>query len=250
MPFRVDPDFALAYWELKKVAKIMNDHAAVDEYSRRLQENIGRLPERKRLMARAENNHKENPVEANRLLEELLERYPGEEDAYVTLSHYYLDSYQYDKYMNLLKRGVAAIPNSGYIRLYYGYGLLNGARYPEAIRQFEAYASINPTEPNPYDSLGETYLIAGLPERALEEYGRALEIDPGFCFSNMGRAWAHASLGRYDQALDELELVAPHHTLKGPGTLSLLKAFLLTRVGRYKEADAEIGDCSRGRHRR
>jgi tetratricopeptide (TPR) repeat protein len=142
--------------------------------------------------------------------------------------------------MNLLERGVAAIPNSGYIRLYYGYGLLNEARYPEAIRQFEAYASINPTEPNPYDSLGETYLVAGLPERAIEEYGRALEIDPGFYFSNTGRAWAHASLGRYDQALDELESVAPRQFLKGRGSLSLLKAFLLTRAGRYNEADAEI----------
>ncbi len=237
----LDPDFALAYWELKKVAQIMNDHSADDEYSRKMQENIERLPERKQLMARAEKNHKEDPAELTRLLEELLERYPGEEDTYVTLAHYYLNSYQYDKYMNLLERGVASIPNSGYIRLYYGYGLLRGARYPEAIRQFEAYASINPTEPNPYDSLGETYLIAGLPERAIEEYGRALDIDPEFCFSNMGRAWAHASLGRYDQALEELESVEPHQLLKGPGTLSLFKAFLLTRAGRYMEADTEIG---------
>jgi DNA-binding winged helix-turn-helix (wHTH) protein/tetratricopeptide (TPR) repeat protein/TolB-like protein len=236
----VDPDFALAYWELKKVAQTMNDHTSIDEYGRRMQENIERLPERKRLMAQAESNHKENPAEANRLLEDLLERYPGEEDAYVTLSHYYLDSYQLEKYMSLLERGVAAIPNSGYIRLYYGYGFLKQARYPEAIRQFEAYASINPTEPNPYDSLGETYLIAGLPERAIEEYGRALEIDPTFCFSNTGRAWAHASLGRYDRALVELESVAPHQTLKGPGSLSLFKAFLLTRTGRYQEAEAEI----------
>ncbi len=48
-------------------------------------------------------------------------------------------------------------------------------------------------------------------------------------------------MGRYDQALDELASVAPHQAIKGPGTLSLFKAFLFTRAGRYKEADAEIG---------
>jgi tetratricopeptide (TPR) repeat protein len=237
----VDPAFALAYWELKKVAQTCNDPTAVRDYARKMQEHISRLPERKQLMAQAEEIYSEDPAEAARLLEELLNRYPTEEDAYVSLSHSYLASHQVDKHMSLLERGVSAIPSSGYLRLYYGYGLLRSGRYPEAIRQFEAYARINPKEPNPYDSLGETYLIAGLPERAVQEYGKALEIDPTFGYSNLGRAWAYSSLGDFDQALNELSAVGPHlPAMKGPSTLPFVKAFMLTRIGRYAEADDEI----------
>ena len=70
----------------------------------------------------------------------------------------------------LLERGVVAAPQSGYLRLYYGYGLLWQGRYPEAIHQFEVYSRINPEEANPWDSMGEAYLIAGIPDRALEKY--------------------------------------------------------------------------------
>ena len=83
----------------------------------------------------------------------------------------------------------------------YAYALLGAGRYEEALGEFEAYVRVAPREPNPFDSLGEAYLVMGAPDRAVESYSRALTIDPTFAGSHIGRAWSLASLGRYDDAI-------------------------------------------------
>ena len=107
-----------------------------------------------------------------------------------------------------------------------GYSLLEEGRFEEAIRQFEGVTKESPHEANAWDSLGEGYLANGMPERALESYARALAIDATFESSIGGRALALAALGRYEEALQK--------TLPD----IRVQAFLLSRVGRYREAHA------------
>jgi tetratricopeptide (TPR) repeat protein len=188
---------------------------------------------------------KEDPERAESMLEEVAERRPDEEEAYMHLFHLYRGSYQIAESLKTLERGISAVPHSGYLRLNYGYGLLWEGRFPEAIHQFEVYSRINPEEANPWDSLGEAYLIAGVPERAIEKYGRALEVDPGFSSSYLGRAWAFGELGRYDEALEQLDAIRgelpPGYS---PGELALFRAYLLTRAGRYRAADTIVSDLA------
>ena len=94
----------------------------------------------------------------------------------------------------------------------------------QAIEQFEGVAKQSPGEPNPLDSLGEGYLANGMPDRALDAYSRALAIDSTFEPSILGRGLALAALGRYDEALEK---ESPDFRIQ---------AFLLSRVGRYREA--------------
>ena len=70
--------------------------------------------------------------------------------------------------------------------------------------------------------------MMGTPERAVESYSRALTIDPTFFGSRSGLAWAHATLGRYDEAI----LAKP--------TMPAVKALIFSRVGRYREAAEAI----------
>jgi tetratricopeptide (TPR) repeat protein len=88
--------------------------------------------------------------------------------------------------------------------------------------------------------MGEAYLIAGIPQRAIEEYGRALEIDPSFRYSNIGRAWAYSTMGDYRNVIEELEKVGELPMLKSPAVVPFMKAFMLSRAGRYREANQEI----------
>jgi hypothetical protein len=71
-------------------------------------------------------------------------------------------------------------------------------------------------------------------DRAVEFYSRALTIDPGFAGSHIGRAWSLAILGRYDAAILE---EAPQYLLVN---WSSVRALVLSRVGRYREADLAI----------
>src|SRR5207248_7455581 len=66
---------------------------------------------------------------------------------------------------------------------------------------------------------------AGSADKALAYYSRALTIDPTYYHSHTGRAWSLAAMGRYDEAMREN---APD---------AAINAFILSRVGRYDEAE-------------
>jgi serine/threonine protein kinase len=113
-----------------------------------------------------------------------------------------------------------------------GYSLLEDGELEQALEQFQGVANSAPSDANPWDSLGEGYLANGMPDKALEAYSRALAIEPSFEASRLGRGLALASLGRYDEALQE---ESPDFRVQ---------AFLLSRVGRYRQA-AEVLDRGR-----
>jgi adenylate cyclase len=237
----LDPGFALAYLELQEIAIWQQDEKSYQSMRAKTLEHQDRLPPQKRMMLEAVEIWKTDPARAEQILRDVIERSPEEEDAYLQLSHLYRSNYQNEESLAILERGVVAAPQSGHLRLQYGYGLLWQGRYPEAIHQFEVYSRINPEEANPWDSMGEAYLIAGIPERALEKYARALEIDERFSASHVGRAWAFGELGDFRAALSEIEAVGsetpPHMTAD---ELALFRAYLLSRAGRYREADSVL----------
>jgi serine/threonine protein kinase len=110
-----------------------------------------------------------------------------------------------------------------------GYSLLEEGQFDQAVEQFQGVVNQSPGDANAWDSLGEGYLASGLPDKALDAYSRALAIDSTFEASILGRGLALAALGRYDEALDNA--ARDFRT----------RAFLLSRVGRYREA-AEVLD--------
>lgn len=59
-----------------------------------------------------------------------------------------------------------------------GYMLLRRKRIAEAIEIFKLNIDAYPKEANPYDSLGEAYMIAGNKELAISFYEKALILDP------------------------------------------------------------------------
>jgi tetratricopeptide (TPR) repeat protein/predicted Ser/Thr protein kinase len=114
-----------------------------------------------------------------------------------------------------------------------GYSLLQAGEFEKALEQFQGVVDREPTEANPWDSLGEGLLASGLPARALDAYSRALAIDPSFDSSKVGRELSLAALGRYDEALE-----------REPADFRI-RAFLLSRVGRHAEADKALADGMR-----
>ena len=240
---QIDPSFALAHFELARVAQQFVQTPIAEAHMARVLENLNRLPERERILVQAihARRSERDPKKASELLEALLEKYPDEEDAYSDLSSAYQQLGRPQDSLRVLERGVAALPRSGSIRNAYGYELMRHGMYEEGLRAFEAYARSLPDEPNPYDSMGEIHLLLGELEEAIESYGHALEIDPTFANAHGGRAWAYAMMGRYEEALRESDRMgkvtaqthlplANHH---------FRQAFLLSRLGRYAEAEDE-----------
>ncbi len=59
-----------------------------------------------------------------------------------------------------------------------GYALLGAERVEEAIEVFVLNVEAYPDASNPYDSLGEAYMVHGDKELAIENYKKSLELNP------------------------------------------------------------------------
>ena len=231
----IDPEFADAYLQLAFVNFFRQNPGLRQQYLREAAEHIDRLGERQRLLLEIEVARDAGKfVEAARSLDTLIATFPDVEDAYRIAFHLYDPVlggvHDPQKLLTITAAGAARLPTS---RNDYGYALLAAGRYPEALREFEAYARFARLEPNPHDSLGEAFLMMGMPEKAVESYSRALAVDPTFDGATNGRAWALAMAGRYDDAV----LAEPE--------MPSVKALIFSRIGRYREAAQVVAMAKR-----
>ena len=235
----IDPTFADAYPQLAAASNFRGLLGLQREYLRKAAEHADRLGERQRLILEVESARAVgDSATAARVVDELIEKFPDADRAYAIAANLYAPVTGLipdpEKLLTTTAAGAAALPKSMVTHNLYAYALLGAGRYEEALSEFEAYARVAPREPNPFDSLGEAYLVMGAPDRAAESYSRALTIDPTFAGSHIGRAWTLASLGHYDDAILE---TPPQYLL---ATWLSVRALLLARVGRYREADQAI----------
>ena len=236
----IDPTFASAWLDLATVAAGVDDRGAEAEYRQKVVANIDRLSQRQRLTFEANEAARSNKQdEAIAILERLVTVHPDEETAYAALSGLYRQMGDAAKSLAAAERGIKALPRSGALRNMYGYELLAFHRYPEALREFEAYAQLEPDEPNPLDSQAEVYLLMSQPREARDRYARVLQLDGSFTNAYQGRAWAFGMEGAFDEALGEVARAQSRLLEAGESTTDteLLASVLHARAGRYLEAD-------------
>jgi tetratricopeptide (TPR) repeat protein len=229
----IDPAFAQAYFHLALVTGQMGLTGDSENYAAKAAQHADRLNERQHLLLTAELARNAGDYgKAVKALDEVIAKYPDLEEAYAVacrIHHPVIGPLQNPRrFVDITEAGVAAVPSSTLILNFHGYALLDASRFPEAVRVFESYARLAPREPNPYDSLGEAHIKMGMPEKAIEYFSRALTIHPTFFPSHVGRAWALSMLGRYDEAIAE------------DPTFPFLRGFMLSRVGRYREAEEHV----------
>ncbi len=112
-------------------------------------------------------------------------------DLNVELSaHYYVKGLQLD-------------PNNALGAGWLSYLRLSQGRYTEGIELAERALTVDPLSINALRSLGDTYRVAGLPDKAIETYNRALELQPD-------TARVNGRLARMALARGDFETAAVH----------------------------------------
>ncbi len=204
------------------------------------------------MLAEAAEESGNDPSRAIALLEQLLTRYPDDEEAYDAIIHAYTHTHDpayWKKSLPIMERWARAIPGagSGHFHNHYGYAYIEHGLFTEAEREFRAYIRVSPDEANAYDSLAELYLATGRPSLAIENYSQALRLNPQFGWSHFGRAYAHAVEGRYTAAIAELTMLQNLGARGGvPGVaIKMLDALLAARVGRHGDAGRHLDEARR-----
>jgi tetratricopeptide (TPR) repeat protein len=75
----------------------------------------------------------------------------------------------------------------------------------KAIASLKRYAEVEPSSPNPQDSLGEISRMAGDDSASLEHYAAALKIDPKFVNSQEGLGGTRTLMGDFNNARKEYD---------------------------------------------
>ncbi len=104
-----------------------------------------------------------------------------------------------------LRLALQGQPQNADAHLALGYALVNLGQIDAAIGEYQQALRLHPTRPEvAQESLGAAYLLGGDPTRAIDQARKALAINPNVTGAHSLLGQALATLGRFDEALDEL----------------------------------------------
>jgi len=228
----LDPGFGLAYFHLSTVADFQGQIRERGEWLQRAAGHLDRMPERDAVLVRADLARSAGRLEdAERLLQDLIARYPDTEIAWHKLGFWTFSSNPTET-VALYERAATVLPHAPGVLNMLGYSYVLNGQFEEGIRSFEGYVKLRPSEGNALDSLAEGLLMAGRLADAEKTFGDAVER--GYAGGRNGQALVQAVLGRYDEALADPARVG--------GTI---RALMLSRLGRYDEAGQLLASARR-----
>ncbi len=198
----LDPQFAMAYFEL---AKLLPDYRAKHEAITRaaqLAERQG-LPELERLLIRARQFVIEDRSdEAIQTFRTIIRRFPKEIQPRYFLSSQLMDRGELQEGTALLEEA-AKLDDSKETLIWneLAYAYAQQGEWSRALDAVDRYAALlPPNDPNPIDTRADVYATAGNPARALAEYKRNLEAHPDFSYTREKIALVYLLDGRNREA--------------------------------------------------
>ncbi len=202
----LDPEFASA--ELARA----NSAGTAKEFFDHLNQAVGladKASEGERLLILANQAGANGDVVKQKdYLEKLVATFPNDERAHFNLGTFDFGQQDYPQAIDHLKKAQELAPNysPAYNLLGYAYRQVND--YAKAEQAFKKYIELIPNDPNPYDSYGELLLKMGKFDESVEQYHKALAIDPHFVPSHFGIAADLTYMGKPADADAELQKMA------------------------------------------
>ncbi len=129
----------MAHAKIAELARYQRDLDAERRHLERAFELSGRLPERQRALLEAQVQVflQHDPERARATLEALIAKFPDEVEANMLLGSPLVLGGDQNAALEILQRGVEAVPTSGLLRNQYAYLLRGAGRPDEAIRELQ-----------------------------------------------------------------------------------------------------------------
>src|SRR5215467_14605690 len=217
-----EPAANLARQAAKKDPQSALSYAMVSFAARRGMPDASALAKAKALLPRATPDERllvrwmtdiqdHNLLPAIASMNDLLKRYPRDKHVlYVTGEWLFLQQDD-DRARTLLETALQVDPNfpAALNRLGYLYLDSSNPDPAQAAASLKRYAEVEPSSPNPQDSLGEVLREAGEDQSSLDHYHAALQIDPSYISSRYGLGNTRMLMGDFAGAREEYESAIP-----------------------------------------
>jgi serine/threonine protein kinase/tetratricopeptide (TPR) repeat protein/TolB-like protein len=201
----LDPQFAMAYFQLAHTLFFSGDFAAVRHAIARAREIADRqsLPRQQKLLIQAAQLRYDGRLEeADELLQSVLHEFPREVDPRLQLCMIRMREWKYSE-IPLIAEEILRLDERqplAYNDLGYAYGLAGDV--PQALAALDRYASLlPPNDPNPIDTRGDVLALNGRYEEALAAYRKNRELSPSWLWgSALKIAPTYLCAGQYSLA--------------------------------------------------
>ncbi|NCF52599.1 tetratricopeptide repeat protein [Gammaproteobacteria bacterium] len=199
----LDPDFALAHYMVALTSQTTAEFFDAIGKARALAPNVS---EGEQLYIRATVAASENDQQAQLdALKQLVAAYPQDARTHLALGTFLTGQQDFDGAVKHYMHATSIDPDfaSAYNQLGYAHRSLGDLE--SAKSAFARYVELMPGEANPYDSYAELLMEMGSYDESIENYRKALSIDPDFAASYAGLTINYSLKGEADNAQEAAE---------------------------------------------
>lgn len=203
---KADPKFALAYMGAALTAPTFSESK---EYFDKAENLVGQASEgEKHLVGMAKAQFEGNTEKGKTEAQQLDNLYPDNKQIQFMIGQFYffLDN-ERDQAISHLQKAVSIDEKYAPAYNLLGYAYSDKNDFANAENAFKKYISLMPDNPNPYDSYAELLLKNGRYDESIQQYEKALSIDPQFYSSLEGIGNNYLFQGNYEKARENYKSI-------------------------------------------
>jgi len=241
----LDPEFAMAYIYLAQANAGLNDLAGRDSAFEKSKKFSKRLGGKEALYAEALGAVVEqNQDKYFAILHQIAAEYPKEKRVHLDLGANCLERGKVDEALTEVNKALELDPEFGPALNWLAYVYINKKDFAKALSYLQKYASVSPDDCNPYDSMGELYLITGNLDLAIEKYENAIKIQPNFG-AQIKAAYCYALKEDYTSAVRWINHYIPVAPSEGVQAMAYeFRGLYSSLQGNLEQALADFGKAA------
>lgn len=211
----LDTNFATAYYYLGQAASYDNIDRFVQnqEKAKLLADKVSEGERNQILMLQA--YFEGNVPKQKELSEKLITAFPKDKRVLLNMAGFYSNLRDYAKASEYYQKAIDLDPKYAPAYNQLAYNQLYAENLPEAEKAIKKYVRLKPKEPNPYDSFAEILMKEGKFEESIENYRKALELNPDFNSAYVGIATNCILLNKPEEARKEMQTLLDRAKMDG-----------------------------------
>jgi serine/threonine protein kinase/tetratricopeptide (TPR) repeat protein len=179
---RLDPQFALAYMRLSDQYSLQGDVRRGGELAIKVGQLQSRLPRYEQLSLQVlKASRSQDPEAELAARQQLLSEFPRREGNDRGILAAVLSGFgKREQALEVLQQGLATDPKNENLLNFQSYVLAQWGDSNGALAANDGYMAVRPGDPNPFDSRGDIFFMAGRDDEAIASYRKVLELKPDF----------------------------------------------------------------------